>query len=289
MSSGFYLSKELWLGIKSRGLKSSMLAISVISVFLCLLTIFLLSWNMLGMSKDNILYAIFKEKPDKNLPGQLEDLISQEDQVTQIFHASCESVKNCNIPEEVRRALPSQTSPFTYFRIAVKSSPDIPVVEAALKSKTLDQYLIFVNPEKGSLRQALAQSIAAQNVFLLFILIVFAFTVVTVIWVFRVLANEWAPELETLYLSGIALQSLRLPFFFTGILFGCSAGLVTLLLFFLLQLGSFSPDSILRQWLPDLAQPDFLANLFWRLLGLGLLTGTIIGGLSAFGVKLKSN
>jgi ABC-type antimicrobial peptide transport system permease subunit len=289
MNSALYLCKELWLGIKAKGLKASIFAASAIGLFLCFATICLLAWNLLGLNKDDVLYALFKEMPDKNLPDQLENLISGNELVTQLLLDYCEPRKKCELPEDVRRSFSSNTNPLAYFRIIVKSSQDIPKVETAMKIGGLDQYLNFVIPSKGSLKLALSQNVALQNLFILLLLVAFSLATIVVIWAFRELAVEWAPELETLFLSGIEPQSLRLPFFLTGILFGLAASFVALLVFYLLQLLSAPLESPLRQWLPDLLHTDFLAHLFWRLLGLGLLAGVLIGGLAALGLKLKSN
>jgi hypothetical protein len=286
MMPSLFLFKELLLGLKPKGIKASLFAITVISFFLTLCTILMLAWNFLGMSRDNILYAVFKERPSEELPDKLEDLLSSQEQLSQPPRiATCDSLQNCTLPEEVRRAVPAGQTSVSYFKIIVKTPQDITTIEEYLK--LFENYFTIVNPEQGSLRQALAQSVSVQNISMFILIFAFSISVAIVVTAFRTIEKEWAPELESLYFSGVHTHSLRLPFFFMGILWGTISGFLALLLFYLLQLGSIPYDSFIRHGMPDFVQTDFLAQLLWRLFGLGILSGTLIGGIAAFGIKLK--
>ena len=59
------------------------------------------------------------------------------------------------------------------------------------------------------------------------------------------------------------------------------------LVFYLLQTIGVNSDNVIRRSLPDLLQSDFFTQLTWRLLALGLLVGALVGGCSAFGVRVK--
>jgi cell division protein FtsX len=256
-------------------------------LFLTVLSILLLGWNLLGINRELVLYAVFKEQPEPSLPNKLENLINPRMEIAgPIRLKSCKSLTDPELPEEVRRSLtPNQKTCVSFFLISVKTPQDIPTLEEYLI--LFDSYFQVVNPERGSLRQALSDSALARTGGIALLLLSFACTLVASAFAFRTLKREWAPELETLYLSGIPMNALRIPFLLTGILHGLFATGLSLFFFYLLHLASLSPDSVFRSWMPDLAQSDLIALLVWRLLILGILLGTLMGSLSLFTVRLR--
>ncbi|MBI3459801.1 hypothetical protein HY009_02560 [Candidatus Acetothermia bacterium] len=285
MNSVLYLFKELLFGLKPKGLRASLLAIGLMSLFFSVLIVLLLAWNLLGMNSEINVFAVFRSKPERELIQSLYSNILNWHEVAQVYNNSCESNQDCKFPGELRNAVKREELAQGFLTVVATRSQDVPSLEEKLKF--LGIFSQVISYERASLRQSLAQNALAMNSAIIVLGVCLVITMIAVARAFRILQAAWAAEMATLYLAGVKVITLRIPFFLMGVLYGLLAALLALLTFYLLQTVGVGSDNPIRRWLPDVLRTDFLPQLTWRLIALGLLLGALTGGLSAFAVRVK--
>lgn len=272
MSSSLHLFGELLRSLKGRPLRALAVAGLSLTLFLAVLTLFLLLWSGLGEGEEGEVLALLDAEL---IPSQIDQLyleILRWEEVARVQFIFAEEVK-AGLVQLGTRDLEADL-----FQIGLRDAREAASVQERLRE--LGGISRLIAHEPGYLNE-IFRSIAGMRAVSLALLIVLGLLALAGIRsAIRALIISWKGELQLLHLAGVARRTMGGPFILLAVLLGLAGALLIVLGLYIAHTWGMGNMEVIYRFLPALGNSTVVLSLALSSVGVGMGLGGLGGAWS---------
>ena len=238
------------------------------------LVVFMGVWVASGNWGENRLIVLFDPGVSNEQIRSVYHQVGQWEVISEVFYIPPHD------PRFAQDGIEPERAPAGYLRVTVRQISETAEAQAALRD--LPGVAAVHSYQKGALRALVTSDGGARSVGIVSQIGAVIVAIAALGLFVRIVAAAWQGELEILYLSGVAIGSIRWSFFSVTVLCSVVAGVIAVGVMIL-----FRDWDRLHYWLPELSQPGVMGEVSVWVLGLAVLVGAGAGLLGGWTVRLK--